>query len=74
MKESLQKVMTSHGPGGACQHGVMETTWTVMMGPAHSRVVAIGRTSLPQSVRALLFQRKTAVDGIAAPLAVVAFV
>lgn len=33
VKESLQRVMTSHGPGGACQHGVMETTWTVMMAP-----------------------------------------
>ena len=26
-------MIRSHGPGGMCQHGVMQKTWSVMMVP-----------------------------------------
>ncbi len=26
-------MIRSHGPGGMCQHGVMQTAWSVMMVP-----------------------------------------
>ena len=32
-KDALESVIRSDGPGGMCQHGVMQTTWSVMMVP-----------------------------------------
>ncbi|MBI4530855.1 MAG: hypothetical protein HY709_04970 [Candidatus Latescibacteria bacterium] len=33
LKEALEGLLTSHGPGGICQHGIMHTTLSMMMIP-----------------------------------------
>ena len=30
-RRSVESVIQSHGPGGMCQHGLMQTTWSVLM-------------------------------------------
>jgi hypothetical protein len=32
-KNLLESILWCHGPGGICQHGIMPTTWSVIMVP-----------------------------------------